>query len=554
MGPKLVAAKADMTRICLIMLISISLITITVASAEEIKIGVLVDLSGPLTTYGTDIKNTLEIAKDDINSYFESKGLPYTVNFYVEDTRVDPNIDLQKIQDLYAKGINLVIGPMGSGEIYYIKSFVTSNKIIIISPSSTALPSLLGITKPEEKKYIFRFVGTDDLQTDAIVGELKDLGIKSVVITYIGNAWGKGLYETIKPKLEKAGIEIKSYVEYPDPPPADFSPFIAQLESAVSDALKSYSNKEVAVVAFSYEEVATMLAQTKSDSVLLNVLWIGSDGCALSGKVLEVCEKASKVGLYSTLFESKGKAFDELKAKYKERGFGNEPYQYAMNAYDAAWVLALSYVKVIEEKGSYDADTMAETIPQVAIEYSEGRYGIYPVTGEIRLNDWNDRKSGSYAIYYVTKNCKWEKAGSIVFTQSKPTLQEFSTKEGFEIYLYQNKGYLIPVIITLLVLPIIVIVIIRKKRKKFEIKNTCPYCYSQLPSEYLKVCPYCFKDLPWADKIKDDTRIWGVDEPDEPQTAVRDYGTAIKTGRCPNCGYAVQPEWQKCPMCGRNLP
>ncbi|WP_202318858.1 ABC transporter substrate-binding protein [Archaeoglobus neptunius] len=406
-------------RVCILVAVLTILSAAAVASAEEIKIGVLVDLSGPLTTYGTDIKNTLEIAKEDINAYFKSKDLPYTVNFYVEDTKVDPNIALQKIQDLYAKGINLVIGPMGSGEVSNIKSFVTSNKIIIVSPSSTALPSLIGVTKPEEKKYIFRFVGTDDLQTDAITAELKDMGVKAVVITYIGNAWGKGLYETIKPKLEKAGIEIKSHVEYPDPPPADFSPYIAEMENTVSDLLKTYKPSEIAIVAFSYEETATLLAQTKSDSPLLSVIWLGSDGTALSSKALDVCDKASRVGLYSTLFESKGKAFDELKAKYKEKGFGEEPYQYAMNAYDAAWVLALSYVKVVQENGKYDADIMAETIPKVTIDYSEGKYGVYPVTGTIKLNEWNDRASGDYAIYYVTKQCNWDKAGLWVFAENK---------------------------------------------------------------------------------------------------------------------------------------
>ncbi|WP_456469289.1 ABC transporter substrate-binding protein [Archaeoglobus sp.] len=406
-------------KLCILVAVLTLMSATALVSAEEIKIGVLVDLSGPLTTYGTDIKNTLEIAKEDINAYFESNNLPYTVEFYVEDTKVDPNIALQKIQDLYAKGINLVIGPMGSGEVSNIKSFVTSNKIIIVSPSSTALPSLIGVTKPEEKKYIFRFVGTDDLQTDAITAELKDAGIKAVVITYIGNAWGKGLYETIKPKLEAAGIEIKSYVEYPDPPPADFSPYIAEMENTVSELLKSYKPSEIAVVAFSYEEAATILAQTKSDSPLLSVVWLGCDGTALSGKALDVCDKTSTVGLYSTLFESKGKSFDELKAKYKEKGFGEEPYQYAMNAYDAAWVLALSYVEVVKEKGSYDADTMAETIPKVTIDYSEGKYGVYPVTGTIKLDEWNDRASGDYAIYYVTKDCKWDKAGLWAFDENK---------------------------------------------------------------------------------------------------------------------------------------
>ncbi len=398
----------------LLLLCLIAVLAMPVALAEEkqeISIGVLVDLSGPLTTYGMDIKNTLEIAKEDINKYFEEKGLPYEVELYVEDTRVDPKIALDKVQTLYGKGINLIIGPMGSGEVKNVKDFVTANKIIIISPSSTALPSLIGVTKPEEKKYIFRFVGTDDLQTDAIAGELKDLGIKAVVITYIGNAWGRGLYETIKPKLEAAGIEIKTYVEYPDPPPADFSSYIAAMESAVSDLLKTYSPSEVAIVAFSYEEVASILAQTKEDSVLFNVLWIGCDGTALSGKVLEVCDKAKKVGLYSTLFEAKGKVYEDLKKKYKEKGLGEEPYQYAMNAYDAAWVIALSYVEVMNELGTYDPDAMAEKIPVVTENYSKGVYGVEPVTGYIILNEWNDRASGDYSIYYVTEECKWEKAG-----------------------------------------------------------------------------------------------------------------------------------------------
>ncbi|MET1123673.1 MAG: ABC transporter substrate-binding protein [Archaeoglobaceae archaeon] len=387
---------------------------------QEIPIGVLVDLSGPLTTFGNNIKNALTVAEEEINKYFEEKGLPYTVKFYYEDTRVDPKVALEKVQALYSRGVKLIVGPMGSGEVKNIRSYVTSNKIIIISPSSTVLPQLLGVTKPEEKKYIFRFVGTDDLQTDAIVAELKDYGIKAVVITYIGNAWGKGLYETIKPKLEANGIEIVSYVEYPDPPPADFQPYIAQIESSISEALQSYNASEVAVVAFSYEEVATMLAQMSDDSVALSVIWFGCDGTATSNKVIEeACDKASKIKLLSTMFESYGAGLQNLIEKMKEKGYGEEPYQYALNAYDAAWVLALAYVETIDEAGKYDPDVMVEKIKEVAVKYSKGEYGVQPVSGYIELNEWNDRASGDYAIWYVTSACNWEKAGVWKFAENK---------------------------------------------------------------------------------------------------------------------------------------
>ncbi len=395
------------------------LLVISTASAKEIKIGVLVDLSGPLTTYGTDIKNTLTIAEEDINNYFKEKGLDYTVKFYVEDTKVDPNIALQKVQSLYSQGINLIIGPMGSGEVANIKDYVTSNKIVIISPSSTALPTIIGFAKPADKKYIFRFVGTDDLQTKAISAELRDAGIKGVVITYIGNAWGKGLYEVIKPQLKELGIEVAKVVEYPEQTPADFSPYITALEDGVKSLAKKYGYDKVAVVAFSYEEAFTMLAQTPKDSPLLNVIWFGCDGTAKSNKISETLDKAIRVGFYSTLFEAKGKSYSDLVKKYKAKGFGETPYQYAMNAYDAAWVLALAYVDTVNQTEKYDPDVMVEKVKEVTEKYSNGDYGVEPVTGKIALNEWNDRASGNYAVWYVSKAGKWDIAGIWKFDTGK---------------------------------------------------------------------------------------------------------------------------------------
>jgi len=379
------------------------------AEVQKIPIGVLIDLSGPLVTYGQDIKNTLEIAKEDINKYFEEKGKPYRVEFYYEDTRVDPKLALDKVMALHGKGVKLVIGPMGSGEVKNILQYVSSNKIIIISPSSTTPPKLLGITKPEEKKYVFRFVATDTFQTKAIAKVVNDLGIKAVVIAHIGNAWGKGLDEYGKAEFEKYGIVVREDVEYPDPPPADFTPYIATLENAVNDLLKEYDASEIAVVAFSYEEVATMLAQVSSDSPLLKVKWIGCDGCAKSSKVLEVADKANKVKLYSTLFESKGEDFERLSKAYQEK-YGGSPYQYALNAYDAAWVLALAYAEVYEKLGKYDADEMAKIIPEVTEKYCNGEYGVKSVSGFIKLDEFNDRASGDYAIYCV-ENGEWIDAG-----------------------------------------------------------------------------------------------------------------------------------------------
>lgn len=386
------------------------------AKEVEIPLGVLVDLSGPLTTYGEDIKTTVTIASENANTYFEKQGKPYRVKLYVEDTKVDPKVALDKVMALHGKGIRLIVGPMGSGEVRNIIEYVRSNKIVIASPSSTADPKYIGVTSPGEKKFVTRFVATDSFQTKAIAKLAQDRGVKAVVITHIGNAWGKGLEEFGRLEFGKLGIEAKSTVEYPDPPPADFTPYIATIEKSVNDLLKTYTKDEVAVVAFSYEEVATMLALVKSDSVLLSVKWIGCDGTARSSKVLaDVPDKADKVKLYSTVSETRGgAAYDTLKQTYSTRT-GGEPKSYGLNAYDAAFVMAIAFAEVYDKQGKYDADAMAAAVPAVAERFSKGEYGVSPVSGAVKLDDWNDRVGSEYIIYAVEKG-NWKELGVWEFT------------------------------------------------------------------------------------------------------------------------------------------
>ncbi|MEM2896071.1 MAG: ABC transporter substrate-binding protein [Candidatus Bathyarchaeia archaeon] len=383
----------------------------------EINVGVLVDLSGPLTTFGEDIRDALLIGTEEMNAYFTERGEPYRVKLFVEDTKVDPKVALEKVQSLHGKGVTLIVGPMGSGELKQVAEYVTANKMIIISPSSTAPIQLLGITRPEEKKYIFRFVTTDIFQTEAIAKEAAELGIKGLVIAYLGNAWGKGLNDFGKPKFIAQGIEVKESIEYPDPPPADFTPYIAMIENSVNELLQRYDKSQVAVVAFSYEEVYTMLSQVKAESVLLEVKWLGCDGTAKSRKITEIPEKVNKVGMYSTLFDSRGPSFAKLNEAYRER-YGKEMYQYALDAYDAEWVIALSFAEVYNKLGKYDPDEMANVIPTVTEKYSKGEYAVTTVSGYIKLDEYNDRASGDYAIWAV-ENSEWVLKGTWMYTENR---------------------------------------------------------------------------------------------------------------------------------------
>ena len=377
-------------------------------SEKVIKVGALVDFSGPLSTHGIDTKNNLELAKEDIERYFKEHNMPYRVEILPEDTRLDPNLALQKVQLLRGRGVDLFIGPLSSSEVKTILPYTLSNKIIVISPSSTALPALIGATSPEQKKYLYRFVASDDLQGEAIASLVADLGIEDVVILYRDDAWGKGLSQETRKNLPKYGVNVIDYIAYPsNPSPADWSPYITKVEEDVKKAVNSKGKDKVGVIYIGFEEGATLFSQIPEDSILLKVVWIGSDGIVKSDKLLELKEKTSKVGMYSTIFESEGP--QEYINRYRER-FGGTPTSYGIISYDALWVLTMAYVETLESEGKYDADVMTEKIREVIQKYNNGEYGVKPLSGKIVLNEFNDRASGDYAIYMVTED-GWVKAG-----------------------------------------------------------------------------------------------------------------------------------------------
>jgi len=189
----------------------------------------------------------------------------------------------------------------------------------------------------------------------------------------------------------------------------------------VQDLLQKYDKSEVAVVAFSYEEIYTMLSQVDSDSPLLEINWIGCDGTAKSRKIEEIPDIVNRVGMHSTLMDSKGPSFEKLDETYQAR-FARGMYQYGLNGYDAQWVLALSFAEVYDKLGKYDPDEMASTIPIVSVKYSKGEYGVNTVSGYITLDENNDRASGNYAIWAV-ENSEWVQKGIWKFAEPTSTIE-----------------------------------------------------------------------------------------------------------------------------------
>jgi len=105
----------------------------------EIPIGVLTQLSGELGAWGDNYRVALELAVSEVNDFLAKAGAAFRVKLLVEDTASRPDVALEKLKTLAAKGVKVVVGSASSGEARNIMGYADANNILILSGMSTAL-------------------------------------------------------------------------------------------------------------------------------------------------------------------------------------------------------------------------------------------------------------------------------------------------------------------------------------------------------------------------------------------------------------------------------
>ncbi|MEM1945056.1 MAG: ABC transporter substrate-binding protein [Nitrososphaerota archaeon] len=373
--------------------------TVTAGFTGKITIGALLPLSGDLASYGENSKVTVEIAVRDVNQYLQRAGVPVSVEVVIEDTQTKPDVALTKLQSLAARGIKIFIGPQTSAEVRQIKSYADSNKLLLVSQSSTA-PAL---AIPDD--YVYRFCPDDTIQGPAISAVAKALGVKAVVQVWRGDAWGDGLQESTRKSGEALGLIYAEGIRYA-PEAKEFSAETRLLNDRVSQLLQTYKPEEIGVELIAFNEAVTFIVQASEYPNLGRVRWLGSDGTAQLDELIKEPTAAKfsvSVNWINPIFaptesEKYAKLLEESKAR-----LGRVPDSYAIAAYDEVWVLTLAVLQV----GKYDGEAVKNVIAQVANNF-------FGASGWITLNAAGDRATADYSLWAVRqtdKGYEWVKVG-----------------------------------------------------------------------------------------------------------------------------------------------
>lgn len=327
------------------------------AFAEEIKIGLISSLTGPVSTYGHSVRNAVQMAVDEINSSGGING--NKINLIVLDDKGDATEAANVTRYLIDREqVALVVGPVITPCVMASAPIAQEAGLPLITPTGT------GDTITQIGDYIFRAAYKDSLQGSAVARFAREnLGLQTAAIIYdIANDYSTGLMHAFQKTFTELGGKIVSVQSYTTGD-RDFS---AQLTSIL------VANPEGLFIPDYHSAAGPILLQASQfgiGAVKLGVDgWDSPDLKPLSGGN---DEGGYFVNHYSPL--DTREATVEFANKYRTR-FGQEPDALAALGYDA-----MQIVKAALEK--------ADSTDPVAIKDSMGTVkNVVAATADIDMD------------------------------------------------------------------------------------------------------------------------------------------------------------------------
>ena len=316
----------------------------SIASAQNVKIIGLVELTGTGTTSGTNFDNGIKLAVKEINAAGGILGKK--IDYVSYDTQSNPGVAKGLTDKAVDEGAYVVMGPVFSGSIM----------VSMASTKRAEIPNFTGgeaaaITQ-QGNPYIFRTSFTQSTAMPKIANYIRDkVKAKTVDVVYVNNDFGKGGRDLIIKSLEARGIKIGADISS-EPGQVDFSSVVVKAKQSNADALFAYTNEE---------ESARLLRELKKQGYKKPVI---GETVLTSQKVIELAGDAANgaiahVGLTADAPQAGVKKFDAaFQKEYNSRSDHN-----GLKGY-----IGMYTVKAVTEKiGKFDSKAFAAAMKNISL-------------------------------------------------------------------------------------------------------------------------------------------------------------------------------------------
>lgn len=313
--------------------------TVIQAQAEDVvKLGMVVELSGPGAPAGTNWRDGIKIAIDEVNAEGGILGKKVELGEY--DTQTDPQVSRALVQKAIDDGAYAILGTIYSG----------STMVNMLVAQQNSIPQFVGSEAPsivqKGNPFVFRTSTGAQKGVPALTSYFADtLKAKKVGVAWLNNEFGKGGHDVFVGEMKKAGIEIV----------VDVASEQAQTDYAADVAKLKQANPEAVFVYMNQEESARFLIEAKKQG--LNMPLVG-EVTLTEAKVVELAGPAADgaiahVGI--TAAATDVPAIGEFAIKFEET-FKRKPTHDALKGYVGVWTTKY----VTEMVGKLDGEAFAE--------------------------------------------------------------------------------------------------------------------------------------------------------------------------------------------------
>jgi branched-chain amino acid transport system substrate-binding protein len=289
--------------------------------SEQIKIGVILPLTGGNAQWGIPPKKGAELAVKEINA--QGGVLGKRLSLVIEDGQCDPKTGISAFKKLFSiKDIKIVMGEACSSSTLAIAPIAEKNNILLISPASTS-PLLT-----DAGDYIFRVIPSDALRGKIFAKYLfLKRNIRNVDILYINNDGGLGNRISFKNNYEALGGVVILDESY-DQNSSDMRTQLSKIKASNAGAL----------LLISYlSDTAQILKQIKELGII-KPLFLQTEAIE-DPTVLKVAGNTAE-GVIYILSAKADNAKQESFAKSYEREYDIKPELYAAEGYDIIYLIA----------------------------------------------------------------------------------------------------------------------------------------------------------------------------------------------------------------------
>jgi branched-chain amino acid transport system substrate-binding protein len=338
------------------------------SSSNDVKIGILNEMTGGNATMGTSAANGAKMAIKEANA----KGgvLGKQIQGVVADNKSEPSESANAMTKLVSQDkVVAVTGVFSSSDAIAAASVAEATKVPFIAVGATNPKVTLDEKTNKVRDYTFRVCFIDPFQ--GTVGAnfvLNTLKLKQAVMLVDNSSdYSKGLASFFKEAFVKGGGTVlgeEAYLQKDQ----DFKTVLTKVKAL---------NPEVIYVPGYYEEVGKIVKQARELGITVPI--IGGDGWD-SPKLVEVGTAAALNNTYFTnhySVDDTSTASQAFVEAYKKE-YGQAPDALAVLGYDAANVL----IDAIQRANSTEPSKIREALAATK---------DYPaVTGPTTLNDTHD--------------------------------------------------------------------------------------------------------------------------------------------------------------------